>query len=196
MWTRSLRTPHLPRSVRAASDECICSYLGYFKTHTGSSSALSQVFYFRMNSYRDEEVRDLILVLLPCFPIFRPTSLDIAPGSVDNHTGKENGVKPWKWAIKASDEAPSQCKVEITRIVDFPSIAVCSMSACAYLAMARLTYTIRPPVLNYRYQSRSSWDLRHPSMANAETHLCQLECLSLRVGIGSFGYLRYPKSSK
>ena len=47
---------------------------------------------------------------------------------MDNHTGEEHGVEPWKWAIKPGDQTPGISKEKIAGIVNLSSIAIPSIS--------------------------------------------------------------------
>lgn len=45
-----------------------------------------------------------------------------------NHASKEDRVEPREWAVKPSDQAPSQCKEQITSVVDLSCITIPSIS--------------------------------------------------------------------
>lgn len=49
-------------------------------------------------TYRDEEVRYLLLITFPCLPILSSASCYIPIGPVDNHDHKEDRVEPGKRA--------------------------------------------------------------------------------------------------
>ena len=60
------------------------------------------------------------------------------------HTCKEYWIEPWKWALEAGDEAPTQGEKEIASVVKLPSITVCGESVNICLVKIGITYTTRP----------------------------------------------------
>jgi hypothetical protein len=49
-------------------------------------------------TYRNEEIRHLLLVLLPSISVLASTTLDISHGTMNNHNHEEHRVKPWERA--------------------------------------------------------------------------------------------------
>jgi hypothetical protein len=81
-----------------------------------------------VEAYGDKQVWHQSLILLPALTVLGPASLNIPIRAVDNHTGEEYGIEPWKWAIKPGDQTPSISKEEIAGIVNLSRIAIPSVS--------------------------------------------------------------------
>jgi hypothetical protein len=78
------------------------------------------------DAYRNEEVRNALLVLGPCLAILVPAALNIAQSTVGDHACEEQRVEPWERAIEASDETPVQGKVKVAGVMYLASFAVCT----------------------------------------------------------------------
>jgi hypothetical protein len=78
----------------------------------------------RVKTYRDEQIRHQLLILVPAFTILSPTPLNIPMRAVDDHAGEEQRVEPRKWAAEPSDETPGISKEEVAGIVDLPGVTV------------------------------------------------------------------------
>ena len=82
---------------------------------------------FESFTYRNEQVRDLSLILPPCLAILVPATLNIAHRTVGDHAGKEQRIEPRKGAAEPSDETPVKGKVQVTGVVDLACLAICSI---------------------------------------------------------------------
>src|SRR6266536_3903137 len=79
-------------------------------------------------TYWNEQIRHQPLILLPALPILDLTPLNIPIRTMHNHASKEHRIKPGERTIKTSDQAPSQSKEQITRVMDLASISIPSIS--------------------------------------------------------------------
>ena len=109
-------------------------------------SAITQTRKRRYKSaYRNEKIRNPPLVLFPCFAVFGLTFLNISQRSMRYHNSKEQRIEPWKGAIEAGDEAPSQCEEQICRVMYLACIPIynrVSMPYCHQLARSSPTPSI------------------------------------------------------
>lgn len=80
------------------------------------------------NTYGDEQIGNLSLVLRPGFTVLIPAALDVTQGTVGDHAREEDGVEPREWAAEAGNQAPVQGKIKIACVVDLTSFAVCGES--------------------------------------------------------------------
>lgn len=71
-------------------------------------------------TYRDKQVRDPLLVLLPRGAVLEPTPLHVSVRAMDDHAAKEQWIEPWKRRVETCDCAPRDGKVEIGRVMDLP----------------------------------------------------------------------------
>ena len=76
------------------------------KIHTTFVSSGAQILASLAATHRDKEIRHAALILLPIFPILLLASLIIPQGTVCDHGCEEHGIKPWKGAHEAGDQAP------------------------------------------------------------------------------------------
>lgn len=75
-------------------------------------------------TYRNEQIRHLSLVLGPRLAVLVPAALDIAERTVGNHAPEKERIEPRERAVEASDEAPVQRKVEVACVVDLASLSI------------------------------------------------------------------------
>lgn len=87
------------------------SGLSCLRRHTRKRSVFLSIRSERTYGYKD--VRNTLLVLLPCLPIFHSASFDISKGSVNDHASEENRIEPWKGAVKTRDQAPAESEKEL-----------------------------------------------------------------------------------
>lgn len=76
------------------------------------------------DTYGDEEIRDLLLILCPCLSILGTASLDISGSTMGDHGSEEDGIEPREGAGESSNQAPVDSEVEITSVVDFSGVSV------------------------------------------------------------------------
>lgn len=77
-----------------------------------------------MKTYRDEQIRHQLLILVPALAILSPTPLNISKRAVDDHAGKEHRVEPRKWTAEPGDETPGIGKEEVAGVVDLSGVTV------------------------------------------------------------------------
>ena len=75
-------------------------------------------------TYRNEQIRNLLLILLPGLAILGSAALDITHSAVGYHAGKEDWIEPWEWAVEAGDSTPHEGEVEIAGVVDLAGVSV------------------------------------------------------------------------
>lgn len=78
-------------------------------------------------THGNKQVGHLLLILNPGLAVLGSAPLDVTQGAVADHTGKEERVEPGEWAFKPGDQAPVEGKVEIARVVDLASLAICAV---------------------------------------------------------------------
>lgn len=57
-------------------------------------------------TYRDEQVRNLPLILCPRLTILLLALFNIAQRTVDDHTAEKDGVEPRERALESGNQAP------------------------------------------------------------------------------------------
>lgn len=79
-------------------------------------------------THGNEQIRHKLLVLGPGLAILESATLDISVCAMYDHTGKEDGVEPWKGTAETGDQAPCQSEVGVTGVVNLAGISVPSIN--------------------------------------------------------------------
>jgi hypothetical protein len=115
--SRRITFHYLPTSIHKIGLEDVL-------LHGQQAVILSKFERGRGETYRNEQIRHLSLVLLPRLTILGTAALYVAHSTVCDHADEEDGVEPRKGAVEARDQAPRDSKDDIAGVMNLASVAI------------------------------------------------------------------------
>ena len=133
------------------------------------------------------------LIFLPGFTVCFPTSRGVPYSSMYNHRNKESGIEPRERTFEACYQPPSDSKVDVTRIMDFPSHTICIHVSLTEDQRSNKTYTSHRQEGSCLPLSRWLWDSLILAMVAEEKSSVEHILLERNVWIDSSESYKYPK---